>query len=343
MKEKPLSARKKKILTLLVARYIATAQPVSSGDIKAMWTDGDISSATIRAELSTLEDMGYLSQPHVSAGRVPSSKAYRLYVETLPAVADRSVGSIADIRSYFDNKMGAVEDVVRTTAHIISDVTNYTSVIVVKNICDVIVKGIKLVDLGDDSALVVIVTDSGLIKDNVIELPKGMGSGYLDAACTMLNNIFAGKTIDQIKASRDNLDAELSEFKGILNDIIEVIERFSQSSADVYVHGTAKLLEHPEYAETDNAKNVLQVIDSKTQLTEIMTNDGEVEISVRIGKDEDGIDNCSIISARYKIGTEKEVHAGVIGPERMDYNKVIQVLKHLDEAIKSIDNDKKED
>ncbi len=342
MNEKPLSARKKKILTLLVAKYIATAQPVSSGDIKEAMDD-DISSATIRSELSTLEDMGYLVQPHVSAGRIPSSKAYRLYVETLPSVAGSAKAAVADIRSYFDGKMNEIEDVVRATAHVISDVTNYTSVIVVKNISDVIVKGIKLVELDAESALVVIITDSGVIKDNIIDLPRNMGSGYLDAACTMLNNMFAGKTIDQIKASRDNLDLELSEFKEILNDIIAVIEKYSSRQAGVYVDGTAKLLEHPEYSEPGSARNVLTALDNKAELSNMMTKDGDIELSVKIGKDEDGIDNCSIISARYKIGTDKEVHAGVIGPERMDYEKVIKVLKHLDEAFKTIDKDKKED
>jgi len=342
MAEKPLSARKRRILTLLVAQYIATAQPVSSADIKKA-IEEDISPATIRAELSTLEDMGYLVQPHISAGRIPSGKAYRLYVETLPALASNKNSAIADIKSYFDNKMGEIEDVVRSTAHIISDVTNYTSVIVVKNISDIIVKNIKLIDLGEGSALVVIVTDSGVIKDNFIDLPVDMGSGYIDAACTMLNKLFAGKTLDEIKAKRDDLDDALTEYKSILNDIIKVLEKYSNGDPSVYVDGTAKLLEHPEYAETENAKKVLDVIDHKKELSAMMTSGDDIEFTVRIGKDEDGIDNCSIVSAKYVIGTGKEVHAGVIGPERMNYEKVIEVLKHLDKVFKETDKNKKED
>lgn len=337
-----LSKRKQKILKLLVSRYITTAQPVSSSDIKNDYGE-DISSATIRSELSALEEMGYLIQPHVSAGRIPSNKAYRLYVENLPIESKNNELTVNDVRNYFERKMGEIEDVIRSTAQVISDVTNYTSVIVVKNTSEIIVKSIKLVDIGAESALVIIITNAGIIKDNIIDLPKDIGGGYLDTASKMLNDMFSEKSIEQIKATKDRIEDELADYKGLLEDIIELIENYSDGKHNkVYIEGTSKLLDYPEYHQIEKAKSVLAQIDKKEKLGEIITCNEGIEFSVKIGKDEDGIDNCSVVSAKYKINGKQEVHAGVIGPERMDYSKVFNVLSHIDEAIKSI-IDKKED
>ncbi len=337
-----LSLRKQKILKLLVSRYISTAQPVSSSDIKVDFEE-DISSATIRSELSALEELGYLIQPHVSAGRIPSNKAYRFYVESLPKELGGKDVAVRDVRNYFERKMGEIEDIVRTTAQIISDITNYTSVVVVKKPSDVLVKSIKLVDIGADSALVIIITNAGIIKDNIIDLPKDIGGGYLDTASKILNDLFADKTVEEIKETKNHIENELSDYKSLLNDIIELIENYSDGkNSKIFVEGAAKLLDYPEYYQIDKAKSVLAEIDKKEHLGELITRNDGIEFSVRIGKDDDGIDNCSIVSARYRIDGKQEVHAGVIGPERMDYSKVFNVLSHIEEAIKEI-IDKKED
>ena len=329
-----LSVRKRKILCLLVARYIETAEPVASADIKADYGE-DISSATIRAELATLEDMGYLIQPHVSAGRIPTAAAYKVFVESIPS-EDSYLPQVTDMRAYLDNKMDQVGDVIRTTAQVLSDVTNYTSVIVVKNVGNVVVRQVKLVDLGSDNALVIIITDSGVLKDCFIDLPKSMGEGYLRTAEDLLNRMFAGKTVSEIKGQLDTVDEDIAEYKSILTKIVDSLEKFADNkNAQVFVEGTSKLLDYPEYStEVDKVKGVLSIIEHKEMLTE-MVSDGELEFSFRIGK-EDGIENGSLVSASYKIGDNKEVHAGVIGPERMDYKKVVNVLHDLENMIKSI-------
>ena len=335
-----LSIRKRKILCLLVARYIETAEPVASADIKADYGE-DISSATIRAELATLEDMGYLTQPHVSAGRIPTAKAYKVFVESIPT-DDTYLPQVTDMRAYLDDKMDQVGDVIRSTAQVLSDVTNYTSVIVVKNVGNVLVRSVKLVDLGSDSALVIIITDSGVLKDCFIDLPKGIGEGYLKTAEDLLNRMFAGKSVDEIKKGLDNLDDDIAEYKAIMTKILDSLEKFAQGKdAQVFVEGTAKLLDYPEYStEVDKVKGVLSIIEHKETLGE-MVSDGQLEFSFRIGK-EDGIENGSLVSASYKISDTHEVHAGVIGPERMDYKKVVGVLCDLENMIRSIIGDKED-
>ena len=193
-----LSARKRKILGLLVERYIKTAEPVSSAEIKAQYGE-EISSATIRSELASLEELGYLVQPHVSAGRIPTEIAYKLYVENVLAGEKKEI-QVAGVRDYLGKKIVEIEDVVRNTARVISDATNYTSVIVIKNTDDIRIREVKIVEVDAGKALVVIITDSGVIKDNIIEIPVNMGNGYIVAANTVVNDLFADKTLKDIKS-----------------------------------------------------------------------------------------------------------------------------------------------
>ena len=332
-----LTIRKQKILCLLVARYIETAEPVSSADIKEDYGE-EISSATIRAELAALEKMGYLVQPHVSAGRIPTAKAYKLFVETIPTEGPM-VPQITDLKTYLDDKMDDVADVIRSTTQVLSDTTNYTSVIVVKNVGTVRVKDIKLVDLGGDKALVVIITDSGVLKDCIIDIPADMGDSYLKTSSDLLNRMFGGMTVDEIRDKMNSVEGEIQAYKDILDQIISSLERFGGGDASVFVEGTSKLLDYPEYTdEVDNMRGVLSLLEHKEELTD-MVGDSDVEFSFRIGK-EDGIEHGSLVSATYKVSGNREVHAGVIGPERMDYKKVIGVLQYLEMTIKSILDDK---
>lgn len=335
-----LTDRKQRILKCLVARYIKTAQPVSSSDIKQD-LDEDISSATIRSELAGLEEMGYLEQPHVSAGRIPTTKAYKIYVDSLPSVETaESRNHIEELRLFFDKKMSEVEDVVKSTAKVLSDVTNYTSVIVVKNVANVVIRKIKLIDIGADSALLVVITDSGVIKDSFIDLPKAMGTTYLQTACDILNDLFENKSVEEIRSMVDEIDESLVQYRCLLDSFLSLIDSLNSEDSEVIVEGTAKLLEYPEYGDSTNVKSILSLIDHKNELSDIVTSGG-IDLSVKIGKEE-GVEHGSVVSIKYRIDDTKSIHAGVIGPERMDYKMVIGVLTHLEEAIRSI-TDKKED
>lgn len=332
-----LTDRKQRILRCLVQRYIKTAQPVSSSDIKNDLEE-DISSATIRSELAGLEEMGYLEQPHVSAGRIPTALAYKIYVQSLPAVSNAQ-SHVEELKTFFDQKMQEVEDVVKSTAKVLSDVTNYTSVIVVKNVSNIVIRKIKLIDIGADSALLVVITDSGVIKDSFIDLPKNMGGAYLQTACDILNQLFEDKTIEEIKQKSSEIDESLSQYRTLLDSVLSLIDSL-KTDDEVIVEGTAKLLNYPEYEDSGNVKSILSLIDKKEELSNIVTSGG-IDLSVKIGKDE-GVEHGSLVSVKYRIDDTKSIHAGIIGPERMDYNMVIGVLTHLEEAIRSI-TDKKED
>lgn len=337
-----LSERKRNILKALVEEYIRDAQPVSSGGIQSKYFPS-ISSATIRSELAALEEMGYLIQPHTSAGRTPTPKAYKYYVENFVDKHPLRKRDIDLIDASFSAKFNAVEDIVKTTARVISDVTNYTSVIVIKNIKKVLIKQIKLVGLDEHSALVIIITDSGIIKDKVITLNNNtVDEEFVSSASLLINKIFAGKRIGDLRDSDVLVQKELREFRELFDNVIAILKAFcATTEEDVFMEGESKMLDYPE-ADIDSARHFLSVIDNKSAVAALVDASEDIEFNVKIGKEETaGMDKCAIITARYSVNGTEIGHAGVIGPERMDYSKVMSVLSYIRKTIGNIVDNKK--
>lgn len=316
-----LTDRKKRLLQAVVDSYITSAEPISSAAIQQGYMP-DVSTATIRSELAGLEEMGYLVKPHVSAGRVPSSKAYRFYVDRL--MENVTPEDIDNLEQEGRARIEGVESVVKEAVKVVSDVTNYTSLMVLEGVDDLIVRNVKLVSLGDDTALVVIITDGGVLRDNVISLPAGCEEGYLDSACAIINGSMAGKSIKSIAGGE--VVAGVEEFKTLFDQIVALLRKYAEGG-EVYVEGADKIFAYPEYRDVENVKGFLSVISQKDKLHELTQGDG-VEITVKIGAEE-GVKNMAVVSARYSLSGRQIGHVGVIGPERMDYKKVIKVLTTL--------------
>ena len=344
---KELSERKKKILHALVDLYISTGQPVSSADIQTKYLP-EVSSATIRAELSALEALGYIEQPHTSAGRVPLKDAYKFYVDSI----DNSNGCMLTdketefIRGSFFSRLGQIEDLSKEAAKIISDVTNYTSFVVDQSgDAGVEIDEIKLIPLKRGKAVVLIVTNKGMIADKAIDVKEDVKSEYIETAGRVLNKVFAGRTIEEIKDfDPSEIEAEIKGFKDIFDEVLGILKMYisEHSSDNVFVEGALKMLDYPEYQNIDDAKQFLSVISDKDAVSEIiMSEDNSIEFTVRIGKEDSGVDKCAIITAAYKVGDDVQGRAGVIGPERMDYKKVISVLDYIKTMFSTVLGDRK--
>lgn len=338
--EKNLSERKKKILQTLIESYIVNPEPVSSNELKENYLP-EVSSATIRSELATLEDMGYLIQPHISAGRIPSSKAYKYYVEEL--VDDNALRpiDIDRIKERFNERFVDVEEIVMQTAKLISDETNYTSIIVLNDIDRLKVREVKLVDIGDNNALVLVITDNGVLKDNVIKTPKNIGND-LEIANNIINKIFAGKTIKEVNQAKESIDSEMGEFRELFDTVLEVLINYSGSKEHkVFLEGATKIFEHHESKDLENVKNFLSVIEKKDKLGEIFSDNDNINFDIKIGSEVgDKLENYAVVTAKYSIGGKEIGHAGVIGPCRMDYNKVISVIKAVGNVLNEMTTNK---
>ncbi|MDR2047385.1 MAG: heat-inducible transcriptional repressor HrcA [Clostridiales bacterium] len=329
-----LSKRKKEILRAVIDDFIVTASPVSSKDVKDRHLGG-VSSATIRSELAALEEMGYLTQPHISAGRVPSNAAYKLYAGELMQNKPLTKSDINAIKRQFDDRLIDMEDVIKKAARVISDITNYTSVVLLHD-DDIFIRSVKLVELIEDTALVVVVTNKQVLKDNFIVLPKNF-RGYADVANELLNSIFAGRNINDLSDIDGAADAEIEGFRAVFENVLEIIKS-NVKPENIVTDGEYKILDYPDN-DRDSAKKFINTIQKKDKLNMLIGDRDDIQFSVKIGKDEaSGLDNCAVVSARYTLNGGEIGRAGVIGPVRMDYGRVYSVLnyvcKMLDKMLK---------
>lgn len=336
-----LSERKKKILQLVVDDYISTAQPVSSKSITEKYLP-DLSSATVRSELAGLEEMGFLTQPHTSSGRVPSVDAYKLYVSELMDKNKLSGKELAVIRNAFKTHSDNLETVVKNAVNVISELTDYTTFACASHsVNDVIVK-FDIFRHRSNQALLLILTENTLIRDKFITIPDDMTDKQIKEASELLSKLLTGKQLGEIATLSERVSQEFETYKEIFESVMSAIEDYIENkSADVSVVGQGKILNHPEYNDSEKVKNFLQVVGSKEKVAKLLSdNDSDIEINIKVGGDagKEMPGDCSLVTATYSASGVKVGTYGVIGPLRMDYQKVVSVLegvgKILDDMLK---------
>lgn len=337
-----LSDRKKKILQIVVDDYIDTAMPVSSKQISEKYMQ-NVSSATIRSELSALEELGYLTQLHTSSGRVPSAEAYKLYVSDLMTKEHLSVKELDYIKEIFLQKADNIESVFKNAVKVISELTDYTSVAVSPSSVEDKLKQIKFFRFKEDKALVIIVTELKLLKDNYIDIPAEMTAEQFDEANAFISKLFEGKSLTEICEMEIDFNESFSGYKTIFTNVIDALKTYFTAEDTVIMEGQDKILRHADYLDVDRIKEFLSVVTSKDKLLEILTEDNkELKINVKIGSDgyEKLPKESSLVTATYTANGKKIGTYGVLGPSRMDYQKVVAVLENVGRILESILADK---
>ena len=338
-----LSDRKKKILQIVVDDYIDTAMPVSSKQISEKYMQ-NVSSATIRSELSALEELGYLTQLHTSSGRVPSAEAYKLYVSDLMTKEHLSVKELDYIKDIFLQKADNIENVFKNAVKVISELTDYTSVAVSPSGVEDKLKQIKFFRFKEDKALVIIVTELKLLKDNYIDIPAEMTAEQFDEANAFISKLFEGKSLNEICEMEIDFNESFSGYKTIFTNVIDALKTYFTAREDtVIMEGQDKILRHADYLDVDRIKEFLSVVTSKDKLLDVLTEDNkELKINVKIGSDgyEKLPKESSLVTATYMANGKKIGTYGVIGPSRMDYQKVVAVLENVGRILESILADK---
>jgi heat-inducible transcriptional repressor len=333
--------RKRRILRAIIDDYILTGIPVGSRTISKKYETG-LSSATIRNEMSDLEELGFLDQPHVSAGRIPSAKAYRLYVDSLlqdGVIPDDSAESVI---SHFSGRIHQMEDVIDHAARVLSSLTQYTAVVLSPKGMEPRLQTIQLVPVSSGSALVVIVTDQGVIRDSVIHISPEMSDDTLYAISRRLTNELRGCTLsDACKVLPDML-RRMEGNDEILRGLYGYFTEGQQTSRNphVAVGGTSNMLSYPEYSDVDKARSFLSLMETRDKLAEIVRGNGELAFTVRIGP-ETGVPemaDCSIVTATYSTRGGQQGTIGVIGPTRMRYSRVISILNMMGHQLTDMFN-----
>lgn len=334
----PLDERKFLILQAIIDDYITTAMPVGSRTISRKAGVG-FSPATIRNEMSDLEELGYLDQPHTSAGRVPSDKAYRLYVDHLMKAGKLTADERERIHDDMQSKGAQVDAVIRSAATVLADATQYTSVIVAPNLGTLRIRHIQLVPVSEETALMILVTNLGIVKDAVIRVPGGLSADDLYSISRMLTERLANKPLEDVRAAFAELLSEAQDNRRLMVEALRVIGRKieAEDATDVVVGGSSKLLNYPEYADVEKARNFLAVLESKDKLRSLIGRGEGMEVTIHIGA-ENGpeMSDCSVVTARYRVGDQASGALGIIGPTRMNYNRVIPVLEFMSRAMSEL-------
>ncbi len=333
-----LDDRKKKVLQAIVEEYINTAEPVSSN---ALTTNHglDCSSATIRNEMADLEKAGYLDKTHTSSGRIPSEKGYRYYVDELLKDDDISLEEIKYISDKLETKVNEIEDLTKIAANTISEVTHYTTVSIGPKANSQIIEKIKFVLLGSRMMMAVILTDSGLVKETIIKFDEDVTEKQVETINYMFNKKLKGQPIETIdRPLEEYLYDEMTYSVNVIKPIIEQIKRVLEEE-NIYLEGANKSFDLPEFNSLEVAKNFINVLDTKELVTDMLDSGFADDIHVYIGEEnqKEELKDFSVVTFKHKVNGKDLGTIGIIGPKRMDYSKVISVMKYINKKLKEIE------
>lgn len=338
-----LDDRKLKVLYAIINSYIISAEPIGSRTLSKQCDIG-VSPATIRNEMSDLEELGLLNKPHSSAGRVPSDKAYRLYVNNLLDLDNTVIdlGKKNKLKDVLINQSREVDDLLETTAKVLSEITNYTAFTVSPKLENSKIKHIQLTSVSNNQILLTIVDNSDIIKSTIFEVNEPVDSNQLNTISNFLNEKLKGVTFGKLKSILNmGLLEEIYEYKTILERLIPIINESVHDSHDIdlYYEGAARLLNYPEYKDIDKAKTILSFIEDKDKLMEMLIKENlDKAIDIVIGEENvyDQLKESSIVTATYSIDGKTIGKIGILGPTRMDYYKLINTLKLFSVNISEI-------
>lgn len=343
MMEMQLDERKTKILQAIIRNYLETGEPVGSRTI-SKYTDLNLSSATIRNEMADLEEMGYIIQPHTSAGRIPSDKGYRLYVDTMMEQKDKELQEMKEMMLEKEDKM---DTLLKQVAKLLAVNTNYASMISAPAVHKNKLKFIQLSRVDVNQLLAVIVMEGNVIRNNIIPVSEELSDENILKLNILLNTHLNGLAIEEINlAMIQNLKQQAGIHSEIISNVVDAIAEGIKADEDleIYTSGTNNIFKYPELADQQRASEIINTFEEKQMLTELvqdtLSDENNTGIQVYIGDETpiSSMKDCSVVTATYELGEGMRGTIGIIGPKRMDYDKVVDALKtithQLDELYK---------
>lgn len=334
-----LDERKRKILESVIKDYVETAEPVGSRAVVRKH-NLKISAATVRNEMADLEDMGYLEQPHTSAGRIPSETGFRYYVDYMmekEKLADRELEVLQRI---LQENLEDWDEIIHTIGNFLARVTRYTSFVIVPSNKLTELKYLQLIPVSEGKALLIMVSDSGVLMHRTIDIPVAIEEKDLQAITTLFNRQLAGRKLEEFRRSDlQNIREELKKRRQVIDKALEAIDNLADNTGSerVMISGVLNMLNEPEFKDLDKLKKMLSILEEDKLLKSIIPEGNQEEVDITIGKENqvDEIKEMSIVLARYKSRGDMG-KIGVIGPVRMEYWKAAGTVESLQKVIQEI-------
>ncbi|TCO80056.1 heat-inducible transcriptional repressor HrcA [Marinisporobacter balticus] len=334
-----LGERKLKILQAIIKDFIDTAEPVGSRTLRKKYDLG-ISAATIRNEMADLEEMGYLQQPHTSAGRVPSDKGYRLYVDSLMIIDKLAQRQKEAIRKSILQSVGEVEQVITNTSKILSQMTRLTSVVLSPQFDQSKLKTVQLIPVDESSILLVIISESGVVKNTLLRMNESCTLDNLMFLSKMLNIKLKGQTIRNITWDTvEDIKKEIKAFNSLLDLVMPVVLSTLEEMVNIqmYLDGLTNIFHLPEYHSIDKARDFMEMLNHKENIMDLLINSRD-GVDITIGKENkhEAMQQCSLVTATYKINGLIVGKIGVIGPTRMNYENIVSVVDYITKNLSNL-------
>ena len=327
-----IGTRQKELLKTIVEEYVKTARPVGS---KSLCKKFKCSSATIRNDMAVLEDLGYLEKTHISSGRIPSEMGYRYYVDNLMEPKKISGEDMLKLQTIFNNRDLELNDAISKSLEIISDITNYTSVVLGKESSDNKLSKVEVIPVGEKGLVAIVITDKGHVENKNLSIDENIPLSEVAKTTELLNKMLVGTPIDDVPSKlefeiKPIIKNYIENYEVLYNAFYNALSNFT-SERDVKFSGKTNILKQPEFSTVDDVKNIISKFESKDMVNKI--EEANDEVKVYIGSESEIDDNVTIVKTKYKANNGTEGTIAVIGPKRMEYDRVVNMLEYLKEHI----------
>ena len=352
--DEQLDERKVKILKAIIKNYLETGEPVGSRTI-SKFTDMKLSSATIRNEMADLEELGYIVQPHTSAGRIPTDKGYRLYVDDMMSEKEQNITNrenevavkeqeLSSMKDMLGEKVEKVEELLQNVAKVLAKDTNYATMVTTPKVTGNKLKFVQLSQLEANKILAVIVMEGNLIRNKVITVSEDLSQENLLKLNILINTTLTGLTLEQMNLSIvSKMENQAGEHINLVKEVLDAIVDTISSADDlkIYTSGATNIFKYPELSDSTNASELIYALEEKQRLSDLVVDDdNSVDeqdsssnngIQVYIGNETpiESMKDCSVVTATYELQDGMKGTIGIIGPKRMDYEKVVETLKNM--------------
>jgi len=327
-----MNERQNELLKEIVESYINSVKPVGS---KALCKKFKLSSATIRNEMAELERLGFLEKNHVSSGRIPSEEGYKYYVDHLMKPRELNGEEMLKLQTIFQNQQLQVSDAIARCMEIISDLTNYTSVVLGKNSSDNMLQQVNIVPVDNNQIIALVCTNKGIVENKRFNLPQNIFVGELVKTCEIINKMLVGTPINEVSQRlefeiKPIISKTIKQYEAVYEIFYDAFHDFSNNNSNVFFSGKTNMLKQPEYNNIEEIRRIVGKLDDESLVRKIEEKDDG--INVYIGDESEFDPNVTIIKSKYNINGEEGTIA-IVGPKRMEYDRVIGLLEYINEEL----------
>ena len=327
-----LNERQRLLLKEIVESYIKDAKPVGS---KALTDKLKVSSATIRNEMSELEELGYLEKTHISSGRVPSTEGYKYYVDNIMKPKELNGEDILKLQTIFSNNELALSDAIKECMSIISEITNYTSIVLGKDSDFNTLKQLNIIPIDDKRVVALVVVSNGHVENKQVVIPDGIDINEVVKTSEIINKHLIGTPISEVSEKlefeiKPRIAAMIKQYESVYNMFQNVFTEFTERNSNVFFGGRTNMLKQPEFESVDKIKNIMEKLEDYEIVKKIESNDDGVNIY--IGEENEFDKDVTVVKTSYHANGEEGTIA-IIGPTRMEYDKVVTLLNFLKSQI----------